>query len=99
MHRSCDPAPLLPCTHILPCCPPACPRMPVFWERLPGARRSPALLCARLAQFPRHERTCLQCASSTIEDETHMVFHCPTYDHLRFDYADLFPLDLPPSIP
>ena len=31
--------------------PPACPRMPVFWERLPGARRSPALLCARLASL------------------------------------------------
>ena len=31
--------------------PPACPRVPVFRERLPGARRSPALLCARLASL------------------------------------------------
>ena len=31
--------------------PPACPRVPVFWERLPGARRSPALLCAQLASL------------------------------------------------
>ena len=31
--------------------PPACPCMPAFWERLPGARRSPALLCARLASL------------------------------------------------
>ena len=31
--------------------PPACPRVPVFRERIPGARRSPALLCARLASL------------------------------------------------
>lgn len=49
-------------------------------------------------QAPRLQRTCLQCASHAIEDETHMVFHCPIYDHLRFEYADLFPPDLPPSI-
>ena len=48
---------------------------------------------------PRHERTCLQCASpSAIEDEIHLVFHCPIYDHLRFEYADLFPFPLPPSL-
>ena len=46
----------------------------------------------------RHERTCLMCASTAIEDETHMVFHCPIYDHLRFEYADLFPDHLPPSL-
>ena len=34
---------------------------------------------------PLHERTCLICASDSIEDETHMVFHCPAYDHLRFE--------------
>ena len=46
---------------------------------------------------PIHERTCLMCASfHAIEDETHMVFHCPIYDSLRFEYADLFP---PPSCP
>ena len=50
-------------------------------------------------QAPTHERTCLLCASPAIEDETHMVFHCPIYDHLRFEYADLFPPDLPTSIP
>jgi hypothetical protein len=27
-----------------------------------------------------------------------MVFHCPAYDHLRFEYADLFSPDLPQSI-
>jgi hypothetical protein len=48
---------------------------------------------------PLPERTCLQCASPAIEDETHMAFHCPIYDHLRFEYADLFPTHLPPSIP
>ena len=48
---------------------------------------------------PLQERTCLQCCSLAIEDETHMVFHCPIYDHLRFEYADLFPTHLPPSIP
>jgi hypothetical protein len=46
-----------------------------------------------------HERTCLMCASpSAIEDEIHMVFHCTLYDSLRFQYADLFPLDLPTSL-
>lgn len=48
---------------------------------------------------PPHERTCLQCASAnSIEDETHLVFHCPIYDMLRFKYADLFSPALPPSI-
>ena len=53
----------------------------------------------RAIQAPTHERTCLLCASPAIEDETHMVFHCPIHDHLRFEYADLFPPDLPTSIP
>jgi hypothetical protein len=48
---------------------------------------------------PRHERTCLQCAHpSAIENELHMVFHCPLYERLRFQYADLFPPDLPLTI-
>jgi len=47
---------------------------------------------------PRSQRTCLQCASPAIEDETHMVFHCPIYSHLRFQYADLFPHSMPQSI-
>ena len=50
-------------------------------------------------QAPTHQRTCLQCARPFVEDECHMVFHCPTLDHLRFEFADLFPPDLPPSIP
>jgi hypothetical protein len=48
---------------------------------------------------PCHMRTCLQCASPAVEDETHMVFHCPIYDCLRFEYADLFPPHLPEYIP
>jgi hypothetical protein len=47
---------------------------------------------------PLLERSCLLCASPAIEDETHMVFHCPIYAHLRFSHADLFPPDLPHSI-
>jgi len=50
-------------------------------------------------QAKPHDRTCLLCASPAVEDETHMVFHCPIYDSLRFAYADLFPPDLPMSIP
>ena len=46
---------------------------------------------------PRHERTCLQCASACIEDESHMIFQCPIYDDLRFQYADLFSPDMPHS--
>ena len=48
---------------------------------------------------PRHERTCLLCASPHIEDELHMIFYCPIYDDLRFEFADLFPPELPHSIP
>jgi hypothetical protein len=48
---------------------------------------------------PRHERTCLLCASPQIEDELHMIFDCPIYDDLRFEFADLFPPELPRSIP
>lgn len=47
---------------------------------------------------PLQKRTCLCCASPALEDEIHMVFYCPLYDHLRFEYADLFSTDLPPSI-
>ena len=46
---------------------------------------------------PRHHRTCLCCASTAIEDENHMVFHCPIYERLRFQYADLFSPP-PPSL-
>ena len=48
-------------------------------RHLPGAVRP-----------PRHLRTCLHCASSAVEDERHMVFDCPLYAHLRFEFADLF---------
>ena len=41
---------------------------------------------------PRHHRTCLFCSSS-VEDESHMVFHCPLYESLRFEFADLFSAD------
>ena len=33
-----------------------------------------------------------------IEDELHMIFDCPIYDDLRFEFADLFPPELPRSI-
>ena len=39
---------------------------------------------------PRHMRTCLMCASSLVEDDLHMVFDCPLYAPLRFQFADLF---------
>ncbi len=39
---------------------------------------------------PRHLRTCLHCGSSAVEDEHHMLFDCPLYDTIRYDYADLF---------
>ena len=39
---------------------------------------------------PRHLRTCLSCTSGAVEDEHHMVFACPLYSQLRFDFADLF---------
>ena len=42
------------------------------------------------AKPPRHMRTCLMCASSSVEDEQHMVFHCPLYAPVRFEFADLF---------
>jgi hypothetical protein len=38
----------------------------------------------------RHMRTCLICASPSVEDEHHFVFKCPLYDSLRFQFADLF---------
>ena len=39
---------------------------------------------------PRHLRSCRFCCSSAAEDEHHMVFDCPVYAPLRFQYADLF---------
>ena len=42
---------------------------------------------------PRHLRTCMFCCSSSVEDESHMVFHCPLYESLRFEFADLFSAD------
>jgi hypothetical protein len=52
----------------------------------------------RSSRAPLHERSCLICASPSVEDESHMVFHCPAYDHLRFEYADLFSTNQPHSI-
>ena len=46
---------------------------------------------------PRHERTCLVCASDSLEDESHALFHCPLYDELRWEYADLFSPQQPQS--
>lgn len=46
---------------------------------------------------PRHERTCLACASPSVEDEFHAIFHCPLYDDLRWEFADLFDPQLPQS--
>lgn len=45
------------------------------------------------AKPPRHMRTCLICASPAVEDEHHLVFDCPLYDSLRFQFADLFSTD------
>lgn len=41
----------------------------------------------------RHHRTCLICASDSVEDEGHFIFSCPLYAGLRFDYADIFSTD------
>lgn len=38
----------------------------------------------------RHLRTCLLCGSSSVEDEYHMIFSCPLYSSIRFQFADLF---------
>ena len=42
---------------------------------------------------PRHMRTCLICASQSVEDEHHFIFECPLYDSLRFKFSDLFSTD------
>ena len=42
---------------------------------------------------PRHMRTCLICASQSLEDEHHFIFECPLYDNLRFKFSDLFSAD------
>ncbi len=39
---------------------------------------------------PRHLRTCLLCANDSVQDERHMVFDCPLYAPIRFQFADLF---------
>ncbi len=44
---------------------------------------------------PRHLRTCLFCTSGAVEDEHHMVFACPLYSQLRFEFADLFSTPCP----
>ena len=38
---------------------------------------------------PRHERTCKSCPDS-IEDEDHVLFHCPLYNTVRMKNRDLF---------
>ena len=46
---------------------------------------------------PRHNRTCLVCASESVEDESHHIFHCPLTENLRWQFADLFDPHLPQS--
>ena len=99
----------LPCTHDLPLSTPAPHLLEVSNSKHRTALSRFRTSCHDLRiererylppaiKAPRHERTCLMCASSAIEDETHLVFHCPLYDDLRFQYADLFPTHLPPSL-
>lgn len=45
------------------------------------------------AKPPRHMRTCLLCASQSVEDEHHFIFECPLYESLRFRFSDLFSTD------
>jgi hypothetical protein len=60
--------------------------------RIERERYLPAALKA-----PRHERTCLACASHLLEDESHHIFHCHLTEDLRFHYADLFDPNMPES--
>lgn len=38
----------------------------------------------------RRDRACCVCGSNQVEDENHLVFHCPAYEPLREQYHELF---------
>ena len=43
----------------------------------------------RFTRTERTLRTCKKCSSGSVEDENHMLFHCPAYQHVRVKYAEL----------
>jgi hypothetical protein len=43
----------------------------------------------RFTRTDRALRLCKKCGSGSVEDENHMLFQCPVYQHVRVKYAEL----------
>ena len=41
------------------------------------------------------DRTCTLCTGNVIEDECHLLFHCPMYTNCREEFFSVLPADLP----
>ena len=40
-------------------------------------------------RLPRHHRICTKCTRTVVEDEVHLLFECPAYDHIRARYTEV----------
>lgn len=46
-----------------------------------------AIETGRWQRKPRGERLCVKCTAGVVEDEMHVLFECPAYQHVRSRYA------------
>ncbi len=49
-----------------------------------------AIETGRWTGVPRAERVCHRCQQGALDDERHLVFECPAFEHLRRDRRHLF---------
>ena len=55
-----------------------------------GAHNLQVVAGSRPPRTPRQDRLCTRCSMQIVEDEAHLVFECPHYDHIRRRFQDLF---------
>ena len=48
------------------------------------------IVTGRFRGLRRHERICTRCDMGALDDERHLVFECPSFEHLRAQHRQLF---------
>ena len=61
-----------------------------FLQFRTGCHQLP-IVTGRMLNIPRHQRLCLACRTSSVCDELHLVFECPSLQNIRQNYQHLFP--------
>ena len=48
------------------------------------------IVTGRFRRVPHHQRLCARCDAGALDDERHLVFECPSFEHLRVQHRQLF---------